>query len=384
MVKSFSRCISLVRWKLYKLSMRLSLGRTWGWGLDRNLIYSIPEACVSEDVARHVVDIRQISDAYVQKYRIPSTQKAESGQVRVWFGDAKPVPKRNLYVLSEVAVSPETGAVWVPDTCAFVESLGNNVHLYAWGGLIDMMRKPSHISAGIVTPCANLGYYHWLLDAMGQVLIARRELGRRVKVLVSRNPFRFVKDGLQYFGIEDEDVVYVDGPVVVDRAILVARNNDLGVVFNDNIEVLRNEIAKHFDENAPACRKIYISRRLERNRAIRNEGALEDAVRTMGFEVCYFEKMPFAEQIKTVREARIVMGIHGAGLSNIIAGRKGLKVIELLNPTWFNTCFAQLASQLGFDYHYMMLRLENSAVYADIEEVKNLICSVLAQEGTRV
>jgi len=68
------------------------------------------------------------------------------------------------------------------------------------------------------------------------------------------------------------------------------------------------------------------------------------------------------------------MGIHGAGLSNIIAGRDGLIVIELLNPTWFNTCFAQLASQLGFEYRYALLRQSRGLVYADISEVEKLVC----------
>ena len=375
-----SRLISIARWKLYKLSMRLSLGRTWGFGLDRNLVYSIPDACVSEKVARHVVGIKKISDAYVQKYHLPPSSGEGPFQARAVFTEAKPVPERNLYCLSDVAISAETGAVWIPGKCAFVESLGNNIHFYAWGGLIDMMRKTSNALTGVVTPCANLGYYHWLLDAMGQVLIARREMGSGVKVLVSNHSFGFVRDGLSFFGIRDEDIVLSDGPVMAERAIMVARNPDLGVIFKDNIVVLRDEIAKHWDNSVKPFRKIYVSRRLERNRAIRNEKEVEDRARKAGFEVCYFEKMPFAEQMKTVSEASVVMGIHGAGLSNIIAGRMGLKVIELLNPVWFNTCFAQLASQLGFEYHCMMLKQDSGCIYADITEIERLLNEKINQD----
>lgn len=368
--------VAIIRWKLYKLFMRLTLGKAWGWGLDKNLVYSIPESCLTDEVACHVGSIYRISDAYIQKYDILQTLSIDGLSKKPFFYEAKPVSVRNMYHLLDVAVSAETGAAWVPNKCAFVESLGNNVHFYAWGGLIDMMCRPMLIADQVITPCANLGYYHWLLDAMAQVLIARNKVGRDVKVLVSSRASSFLKEGLRFFGINEEDIIYADRPVMAKRAILVARNSDLGVIFKDNIDVLRKEIAKRCDGNVAPFRKIYISRRLERNRAIQNEELVENAVRNAGFEVCYFEKMPFSEQMKVISEAKVVMGIHGAGLSNIIAGRAGLKVIELLNPIWLNPCFAQLASQLGFEYRYCVLKQKSGAVYADIMEVNRLLSDV--------
>ena len=376
MMSSFFRAVATIRWKLYKLAMRLSLGKIWGWGIDKNLVYFIPESCVTDDVAIHVCGVHRISDAYIQKYDVPSSLSSKACSRKIFFCEAKAVPVRNMYYLSRVAVSAETGAVWVPGKCAFVESLGNNVHFYAWGGLIDMMCRPLSVLDMVITPCANLGYYHWLLDAMAQVLIARNKAGANVKVLVSSHASRFVKDGLRFFGIEEDDIIYADRPVKADRVVLVARNNDLGVIFKDNIDVLRMEIAKHCDADVLPFRKIYISRRLEQNRAIQNEEQVEDVVREAGFEICYFERMSFPEQMKVMSEAKVVMGIHGAGLSNIIAGKAGLKVIELLNPTWFNTCFSQLASQLGFEYCYDVLKQDGDAVYADISEVKRLLLGV--------
>lgn len=374
MKKFLSRSVSLARWKLYRLGMRLSLGKTRGFGASDNHIYSIPEGCASEEVASHVDRIKRISDAYIQRYGISGLLRAGGPKNISVFAEIKPVPARNLYLLSNVAVSAETGAMWVRDKFSFVESLGNNLHFYVWGGLKDMMRAPVKLPGRIVTPCANLGYYHWLLDAMAQVLIARREAGADVKVLASSHSFRFVREGMAFFGIGEDDIIWMDGPVEAEKAVMVARNTDLGVVFKDNADVLRQEIFKRLDRVVAPFRKIYISRRLERNRAIKNEDAVENAVRRAGFEVCYFEKMPFAEQMKMVSEAKIIMGVHGAGLSNMIAGREGLKVMELLNPAYFNPCFAQLASQLGFDYRCAMLKHDNGAVFADIREIERLIC----------
>ena len=131
---SISHLISVIRWKLYKLSMLLSLGKMWGWGLDHNLLYFIPDGCVSEDVSMHVIDIQRLSEPYIQRYDSLVSRIVENSRYRVCFCDAKVVPVRNLYLLSKIAVSAETGAMWIPNKCALIESLGNNVHFYAWGG----------------------------------------------------------------------------------------------------------------------------------------------------------------------------------------------------------------------------------------------------------
>ena len=72
-----------------------------------------------------------------------------------------------------------------------------------------------------------------------------------------------------------------------------------------------------------------------------------------GFEILFFEEMPFTQQMTTVDEAEIIVAPHGSGLANIIAGSSGLKIIEIISPNWFNTCYAKLAVQCGFKYRYV-------------------------------
>ncbi|RKP04344.1 hypothetical protein CXG81DRAFT_16311 [Caulochytrium protostelioides] len=59
-----------------------------------------------------------------------------------------------------------------------------------------------------------------------------------------------------------------------------------------------------------------------------------------------------AETFHRFRHAKLVVGPHGAGMSNLIVCRAGTRVVELLtNDHYINTGFARLAQQLGLQYH---------------------------------
>ncbi len=349
MIDRVSKLVAQARWKAYKLSLLLSLGRLSGKGPDSNFVYCIATAGTDKEVQAHLVESLIIESAHVESLNYDESFPP-------MFQCHLPMPERHLYRLRNVAISLETGAVWIPGKRIFVESLGNIIHFYAWGGLIDVMRPARRLqSRSMVVVCANLGYYHWLLDAMAQVLIAREKSKEELCVAVLRSCHEYVRQGLDFFGIEQSSILWCDGPIEAKETFLVARNPDLGLIPRENLRVLREMIFRKLDATKTRNRKVYISRRNSPSRAINFEDEIEQMVGKYGFEICYFERMPFEEQMQTVSEASVVMGVHGAGLSNIIAGRNGLTVIEILNPDWLNPCFMQLAHQLGFRYRYLML-----------------------------
>jgi len=52
-------------------------------------------------------------------------------------------------------------------------------------------------------------------------------------------------------------------------------------------------------------------------RIMRNEGALIAELRRRGFDIVVPGTLPFTEQVRTFRNASLVVGPHGAGLTNI-------------------------------------------------------------------
>jgi len=365
---SFHACWSLAvarfRWKLYKASVRLALGPSSG---DRNLIFEIASTLQDPDTRDHLISTRLIKNAYCESFAYPDSYPTD-------FARRMAVSDRWAYVLKDVALSSETGAMWIPGRRVLIESLGHLVHFFAWGGFIDVLRSPVRVDCDLpVTPCSNLGYYHWLLDAMGQVLLADELTHGQFRIAVSGKASRFVWEGLEFFGYSRGKVIVCDEPLLASRVVLIARHEDLALVPRDNIRVLQKAIRSRVIVPDCRVRKVYISRRLESNRAVVNEDEIEHLVQRYGFEICYFEKLPFSEQMQIVAESRVVMGVHGAGMSNIIAGSPGLKVIELSNPNWFNPCYSRLALQLGFEYAYTMLNRTEQGISADISAIDRLL-----------
>lgn len=60
--------------------------------------------------------------------------------------------------------------------------------------------------------------------------------------------------------------------------------------------------------------------------------------------------LPVAEQIAIFRAARLVIGLHGAGMSNIAFCQPRSFVYELLADNYLNTCFNRLAQSIGLNY----------------------------------
>lgn len=89
-------------------------------------------------------------------------------------------------------------------------------------------------------------------------------------------------------------------------------------------------------------RRIYVARTDTPRRRMRNESALLEEMRRRGFEIVVPGVLPVAQQIRIFREASLVVGPHGAGLTNIVFCEPGTIVYELLPKHYGNICFYNL------------------------------------------
>ena len=66
-------------------------------------------------------------------------------------------------------------------------------------------------------------------------------------------------------------------------------------------------------------------------RVIKNLSDLEQAIQRAGGDVRVvdFARLTFAEQLREVREADLLVGIHGAGLSHVMFMSDGATLVEL-------------------------------------------------------
>jgi capsular polysaccharide biosynthesis protein len=107
------------------------------------------------------------------------------------------------------------------------------------------------------------------------------------------------------------------------------------------------------------------------------EEVLEEAIREQGGEIIRAESHTFDEQIRLFEKADLIVGPHGAGLSNMIWSQDA-ELLEIFPYSEFNDCYARIARTLGFTYHYLHGK-DDGSEYGQIP-VKQIISFVKAWE----
>ena len=115
----------------------------------------------------------------------------------------------------------------------------------------------------------------------------------------------------------------------------------------------------------PAIRppRIYISRRHCGQRKVSNEDDLEALLTDHGFATVYPERLGFADQIALFSNAKIVVGVKGAGLTNAVFCNAGTDVV-LFSPAAFSDPFywdLLAAREVGY-----------SEIFCDCEDVASV------------
>ncbi|HTL90073.1 MAG TPA: glycosyltransferase family 61 protein [Leptolyngbya sp.] len=76
--------------------------------------------------------------------------------------------------------------------------------------------------------------------------------------------------------------------------------------------------------------RVFLARR--GTRSIVNESEIDQLLSKYGFEKLYFEDFSMSEQWSIARNAKVVVGVHGAALKNLVFNNQAVKLIELFHP----------------------------------------------------
>jgi capsular polysaccharide biosynthesis protein len=97
-------------------------------------------------------------------------------------------------------------------------------------------------------------------------------------------------------------------------------------------------------------RRIYVARTDASRRRMVAEDDLIRILLARGFHIVTPGVLSFAEQVRLFAGANLVVGIHGAGLTNIVFCHPGTLVYEILPAHYTNACFCNLAYNCGLRY----------------------------------
>ena len=154
--------------------------------------------------------------------------------------------------------------------------------------------------------------------------------------------------------------------ILLCRSVVFSQNtsHNTGHYFTSQFDELRNTFINN--KNISGERLIYISRK-NTKQGIDNEDELIKILSSLGFIIFSPEDYNLDRQIEAFTNAKIVIGLHGAGLTNMLFCPLGTVIVELgKKGEKLDKCYFNLANNLEFDYYYFPCEaINHDATYYD-------------------
>jgi hypothetical protein len=197
--------------------------------------------------------------------------------------------------------------------------------------------------------CISLGdtanYFHYHLQNLGSLSLMREYIDRKeLKILVTERS-SYQRESLELAGVPPENIIFMQPDTVYRVARLLfpslGWSKHTGYLYAppraalDVFERIKQAVVPHSPTPAGSANRIYIARFDAGARAMENERAFAERLSGIGFQIVISEKLSFREQVRLFSQADVIVGPHGAGLTNCVYCRPGTTIIELAHCDYF-------------------------------------------------
>lgn len=201
-----------------------------------------------------------------------------------------------------------------------------------------------------------MNYYHWLVDVLLRIhLLQYGDIWDRIDYFLLDEPSPKLAITLDILGIHPSQRLYARFDRTLASPLIVSPKFPTSTSPAWHVEFLRRTFLPYCDTTRCGMpQKIYISRAKASRRRIVNEEELLGYLAPLGYRPVWLEDLSFVEQISLFAQAQRVIGMHGAGLTNILWCPPGSRVLEIFPSASIATYYWVLANHVGMDYHYFV------------------------------
>ena len=249
------------------------------------------------------------------------------------------------------------------------KNLNSDSNIFKYGILKFCKHFDGEVFSIISGRDAKNNYYHWIIDVLPRLIILEKQLKNKknINLLVPayNKPYHisslkpFFKNCVNYISLNKNKFLSFN------EIILTSNNNNYIFLNKVLLFKLKNKFIKYIKKNKISSSfkpsKIYISREdsnIFKNRSILNEKVLKKELKNRGFKIIQLSKLNFFKQILLFQNAKIIIGMHGAGLTNILFCNKKTRIVEITHKDWPNM-YLKLARKLGLSYERILGKKES-------------------------
>jgi hypothetical protein len=208
------------------------------------------------------------------------------------------------------------------------------------------------------TPEAASNYWHWnfdLLPRFNLLLKSGVKLDSIDNFIINHTKQQYQLESFKELGIPEEKIICCNSSshFHIEYAIIPNLSPSEDGVHSWKKDYLRSFRFEKL-ENQKKVSKLYISRQRSQQRRLINEKEIESIITEQGFLTIYLEDYSIAEQRTLFYNADCILGIHGAGFSNIIFCKEKTKIIEIFPPNYIQYYYWFVADMLDLDYGFIV------------------------------
>lgn len=225
-------------------------------------------------------------------------------------------------------------------------------------------------------------YYHWILEHLPKLRAIecyREKTGIQPTFIIPNDPPSYIQETLELLGIKPSNCLQWKSPAIDVRTLVLPSYPEANP---ENLHWLRTKLRKSTQNNKSekTPNRIYVSRKKAPKRRVENEKELLNLLTDFGFERVYAEDLSVENQVTLFSNAEIIIGPHGAGLTNMIWGDE-MTVLEIHND-YVRDHYYVLANNLGHEYipiqgDSKQPTVLNSNIMVDVEQVEATLADAI-------
>lgn len=228
--------------------------------------------------------------------------------------------------------------------------------------------SPRYIKGTVVSLLSGGGamtnYFHWLCDVLSRVSLTREVLDPAEgppTYLIPNDRYGFQYAALSVYGVDPGSCItsVTHQHIVADQLIATGHpNSDQNAVTPWIVHDLREKFLPT-SSGRPFPPLVYISRGDSLNlRRMTNEARFIKALEAAGFVSYRLSELSLPDQVSLFVGSKVIVGVHGAGFTNLAFCKPGTHVFELFADVYGPRVFQSISNTLGLRYS----RLEFPAV----------------------
>ena len=237
-----------------------------------------------------------------------------------------------------------------------IECLANN-------GNTELINKPVYVAS---SRWGYTNYWHWLLDIIPKILLfAESELpGHGIECIMhagieSSYQKQWLDIVIEYASKRKVKLIATGKRYVMSKELIWSNSLALphpSRTLKATFERLINEIKYERKLSDKRSDTIVLMRKKGDVRSIINYDEVVSWANNNFFRVVVAEDYNVIEQISLFANCKILISIHGAGMSNIVFMQKGGKVIELHPDSGFNPAIQDLCAACEINYSLIICK----------------------------